>query len=443
MHLFISYATRDGRADAEALVAALEALGHACWVAPRDVLAGPAYSGQIIAAIEACQGMAVLLTPAANESHDVLQEVDAAHRRRKTIAAVAAAGVQPSPDLDYFLGVRHRIAWTGAASTAAELSRTFGGGARAPARPAAPAAAAASAGRWTVEQVLSGHEDWPRRLAWSPDGARVASAGQDEMVRVWPSGDAGGCDVLEGHGAWVDALAWSPDGGRLASGGYDGTVRLWHAPEMLAGRVLRGHEGHVFALAWSPDGGVLASGGEDGRIRMWSVAGGRSAGETLILRGHHKRVDALAWSPDGAQLASGGGGEGVVRLWRRPGFAAQAIEVDEDIYALAWSPDGQRLAVSGESGHIHVLSLARGGRPDVLRGHCEFVRGLSWSPDGTRLASGGGDAIVRVWPAAGGGEPELLPKQDGLVLDVAWSPNGERLATAAADDLVRLWRRTG
>jgi ribosomal protein L7/L12 len=138
-HLFISHSTRDGGAIAQQLAAALEAAGHRCWIAPRDVKPGVPYPGQIVAAIRDSAGLVLIVTPAANESPDVLQEVQLAGQNRKTVAPVIVGGAKPSDDLHYFIGVRHQIAWSDARAATTELLRSFpapGAGA-APANPLA------------------------------------------------------------------------------------------------------------------------------------------------------------------------------------------------------------------------------------------------------------------------------------------------------------------
>ncbi len=126
MHLFISHSTEDAASEAHELAAALEAAGYRCWIAPRDVKAGVPYPGQIVAAIENSAGLVLLVTPAANESPDVLQEAQLASSARKIIAPVMLRATQPAPDLRYYVGVRHQLVWSDAAAIAAALSATFG-----------------------------------------------------------------------------------------------------------------------------------------------------------------------------------------------------------------------------------------------------------------------------------------------------------------------------
>lgn len=125
MSLFVSYATNDASEKAQALVRALEASGQKCWIAPRDIRPGLSYPSEIMQAIKGASGVILFLSQGANESRDVLQEVQAAHDARKTIAPVDIFGGKLVDGLQYYLGDRHKISWTTAASVASELNRTF------------------------------------------------------------------------------------------------------------------------------------------------------------------------------------------------------------------------------------------------------------------------------------------------------------------------------
>jgi protein transport protein SEC13 len=47
-------------------------------------------------------------------------------------------------------------------------------------------------GSWQSTQILTGHTDWVRDVAWSPtvlSKSYIASASQDKTVRIWTSSD--------------------------------------------------------------------------------------------------------------------------------------------------------------------------------------------------------------------------------------------------------------
>jgi WD40 repeat protein/serine/threonine protein kinase len=230
-------------------------------------------------------------------------------------------------------------------------------------------------------------------VAFSPDGSRVATAG--DAVRVWRTKDGAVGDALPESGHRTRALAFDRTGSHLAAAGTDGAVLVWDATRSVLRHILVGHKGVAYAGAFSPLSGQLATAGSDGTVRIWDPDTGE---HVRSLSGWECRARVLAFSPADGVLALGCA-DGVVRF-REPRNWTQTRAWPGHVHgitAMCFDVRGERLATAGRDGTVRIWDLATGTADLVLLPHRE-----GWAAaaaDGTVREHG--DAAGLIWFAAG------------------------------------------
>jgi WD40 repeat protein len=283
-----------------------------------------------------------------------------------------------------------------------------------------------------------GHRDGSWALTFSPDGTRLASAGEDQTARVWDQATGALLATCRGHTSKVLDVAFRPDGVRLVTSSADGTVRQW---DTATGREAEPpydrHTGEVTAAVYSPDGQTVASAGTDRTVRVWRATGRQ---DVAVLNGHMGNVTELAFAPDGRRLASvsrarglGWAGDESVRVWEvDPGATLPVLRGHTSyVYPVAFSADGRWIASGGWDSTVRLWDAVT-GEPCATLPHPGIVRALAFGPDGTWLVSGSdGDDRLRFWDVATGSIRKEIRGPGGSRGIVVVSPDGKRVAATA------------
>ena len=113
--------------------------------------------------------------------------------------------------------------------------------------------------------------DVPRAtaLAYSPDN-RILAAGTSAAIRLWNVRDGVEICRLTNRSGDVTRLAFSPDGAFLASASRDWPILIWSVRAQRIKLALNGHTAGVNSIAYAADGKTLISASDDGTVRLWS-----------------------------------------------------------------------------------------------------------------------------------------------------------------------------
>src|SRR4029450_1359497 len=109
--------------------------------------------------------------------------------------------------------------------------------------------------------------------------------------------------TLTGHTARVFPLAFSHDGAVLATGGADSMIKLWEVASQSEIATLEGHKGPLTDLAFTPDDKTLLSSSWDGTVKFWDIASHQFV-ESRKVSPPGQMETHLVLSPDGRLMAT-------------------------------------------------------------------------------------------------------------------------------------------
>jgi len=293
---------------------------------------------------------------------------------------------------------------------------------------------------WQCLHTLTGYST--NSLAISPDGNKLASGGDDKIIRLWELNTQKLLACFSGHSQAVTSVSFSPQGEILATASDDKTIKLWHLPTSSEVFTLNGHTNPVKSVSFSPNGQILASGSWDKQVKLWDVTTGK---EIYALKAHQLQVSAVAFSPQGEILASASF-DRTIRLWQitqnhpRYTLIKTLSGHTRAVLAIAFSPDGKILATGSDDNTIKLWDINTGQLIATLLGHSWSVVAVTFTADNKTLISASWDKTIKLWKVSTTEEIVTLASHLDSVCAVAVNPVTQVIASSSRDKTIKLWQ---
>jgi WD40 repeat protein len=281
-------------------------------------------------------------------------------------------------------------------------------------------------------QTLVGHRNRVFDLAFSANGAYLASSGLDNTIKLWDVRSGQEVQSFSTREVGMNGIAFSPDGNLLAS-----ADAIWDVQTQQVVHTLERGRDTPAAIAFSPDGSLLVIAVANQPIKLRDVKSGQVV--RVFERQADNAVFSIAFSPDGLLIAASQHG-GIVTLWDvKNGQIVDKLELGNDsgVHDVAFSPKSGILAAGGTDNTARLWDIETGQVIDTLW-HRNGLMSLAFSPDGEILATAGVESVVRLWDVENAKMLQSLPHDDEL-MSVTFSPSGTLLASAGYDNQIYLW----
>ena len=308
------------------------------------------------------------------------------------------------------------------------------------------------------------HSTYVGNIKYSPDGRYAAICSWDLNVSIWDTASlAESATVMTGHEGFIHRIAFTRDGECLLSAASDGTTRVWDVHSKTCLHVLK-HETALYTVAITHDNALTACGGI-GIITIWDT---RTWSTVRHIRTQPTSWMGLDFSPDDTKLAAGSVHGSIEIYDPATGHLLSSLVgggFRSGIWGLQFSPNGQYLVSSGGDALVRMTNMQSEptpGKGDPLyqdgisrtdwivrlltRLSCTsehttaakprpiprtvLVRSLGFSSDGTLLACGGvGIGLVALDPLSGKEHMRIMnPGPDSPEITfLRWSSTGHLL----------------
>ena len=283
-----------------------------------------------------------------------------------------------------------------------------------------------------------------QRMAFAKDSRRILSLAGPRSL-VWDFGTASGVVTLRQPGT-VPAVAFVGDDSRIATAGDDERLRLWQTRDGRQVWVSKRLGMPLFALDVDPKGRWIACSDVDGVVHMLSTTDGT---EQFTLNGHPNKVPAVRFFDDGTQLLTAGCNPanpvaGRAILWDLPNQnERRTLDRPQPIKSADINKAGTLMVtVEGEERFARLWSVPDMKARGKVGDHTGIVRHAEFSPDGNDVLTASDDHSARIYRLNGDLTAEI--QTGARVKHATFSADGLLVLTCKENKsgAAQLWRVT-
>lgn len=291
-----------------------------------------------------------------------------------------------------------------------------------------------------------------------PEGVILAAGGGKGWCHIWHINHTSQADsdrrqspaikvdyrhTLKEHQGAITSAAFRPRTAHLATAGNDQTVRIWDVTRGQCLIVLREPAAIVKCIAYNQQGTLLVSGSDDGQIHIWAIDDHSHYQLQQTIQIPKAGLRAIAIHPDGKTLATSTT-DRMIRLWDiNNGTCLQTVDIPNDnAWALDFSPQGTQLAVGQAGGRLWIWDVVDRAlviaTQKTLQHEQASINAVCFNGSGEFLISGAFNPMLHVWDPSAAKKRHTLGSYEQGVRAVAFWPGRNIIAATGGDGLVRL-----